>query len=33
MSNNNLTDSLLNTYGSYMHLKIFVQDQTDSTIL
>jgi len=26
MSNNNLTDSLLNTYGSYMHLRVFVQD-------
>jgi len=25
MSNNQLTDSLLNTYGSYMHLRVFVQ--------
>jgi dUTPase len=31
MSNNNLTDSLLNTYGSYMHLRVFVQDQTESS--
>ena len=26
MSNNQLTDNLLNTYGSYMHLRVFVQD-------
>jgi dUTP pyrophosphatase len=26
MSNNQLTDSLLNTYGSYMHLRLFIQD-------
>ena len=31
MSNNNLTDSLLNTYGSYMHLRVFVQDQHESS--
>jgi dUTP pyrophosphatase len=26
MSNNQLTDSLLNTYGNYMHLRVFVKD-------
>ena len=33
MSNNQLTDKLLNTYGSYMHLRVFVQDQSESNIL
>ena len=33
MSNNQLTDNLLNTYGSYMHLRVFVQDQFESNIL
>jgi dUTPase len=28
MSNNQLADNLLNTYGSYMQLRVFVQDDT-----
>ena len=30
---NQFTSEILNRYDRYMHLKIFVQDQTDSTIL
>jgi len=31
MSNNNLTDSLLSTYDSYMHLRVFVEQHNESS--